>query len=163
MKEEYRRIVFCALALLVVSVGCYFLTAVSDYFGLLDLALIFNGFPALALWGFVTRRRLRSRATKPGTKVEAVASPVQANVVTTTTPAEKLGKIVKVSKSMLLDDLAAALGITRAGLMDKIIDWAAEFGFEIDGNQVVFGAGRKDDFIAQLEREFASWSKGGKI
>ncbi len=43
--------------------------------------------------------------------------------------------------------------------MGKIFDWAAECGFEVDGNQVVFGAGRKDAFIAALDKLFASWGK----
>ncbi len=73
-----------------------------------------------------------------------------------------LRKIVNVSKVLLLDDLAKALKITRDELMGQIFDWAVEFGFEIDENKVVFGVGRKDDFIAELEREFVDWGKASK-
>ena len=75
---------------------------------------------------------------------------------------EKLKKIVKVSKSLLLDDLAQALGITRADLLGKIFDWAETYGFEVDGDRVVFGGGQKNKFIADLEQEFAAWGKDGK-
>ncbi len=67
--------------------------------------------------------------------------------------------VVFAPKSILLDDLAQALGITRAILMDKVFDWAADLGFELDGDKVIFGAGRKDDFLATLDKEFATWGK----
>jgi len=42
-------------------------------------------------------------------------------------------------------------------LYDRIVDWAAEYGFTIDEDVVRFGSGRKDDFVAALDSAFSDW------
>ena len=73
---------------------------------------------------------------------------------------DKLRRIMKVSTSLEIAQLASLLGIDEKDLMDRIIDWAEQFGFQIDGNKVIFGQGNTAAFIDELNAAFGSW--GGK-
>ncbi len=75
---------------------------------------------------------------------------------------EQLKKLVQVSESLEIPQMAKILALTEDDLYAHIVDWAAEFGFTLDRQVVRFGAGKKDDFIAQLDKEFQSWETGGK-
>ncbi len=72
---------------------------------------------------------------------------------------EKLKKLVRVSKSLTVSQMAQILSLTEKELYERIVDWADQFGFSLDKDTVEFGAGRKDDFIASLDKEFESWGK----
>ena len=63
----------------------------------------------------------------------------------------KLRKLIQVSKKVNISRMAQILGIDEAILNERIVDWAMEYGFTIDGNFVDFEGGRKDDFIASLD------------
>ncbi len=78
---------------------------------------------------------------------------------------EKLKKLVRVSKSLTVPQMAQILDLTEKELYERIVDWADQFGFTLDKDTVEFGAGHKDDFLAQLDKEFATWGKspGGKV
>ncbi len=78
---------------------------------------------------------------------------------------EKLKKLIKVSKKLKVSEVALILQMAEKDLYPRLIDWAADFGFILDEGTVDFGGGRKDDFMAQLDKEFASWGKqpGGKV
>ena len=81
---------------------------------------------------------------------------------------EKLKKLVQVSKKLKVAQIAQILDLSEKGVYDRIVDWAAQFGFTLDVEVVEFGAGRKDDFIASLDAAFKDWggkveSKAGKI
>ncbi len=78
---------------------------------------------------------------------------------------EKLKKLVRVSESLEVPQMAKILSLTEDDLYARIVDWADQFGFTLDKDTVEFGAGHKDDFIASLDKEFASWGKqtGGKV
>ncbi len=72
---------------------------------------------------------------------------------------EKLKKMVQVSEKLKISQIAQILKLKEADVYDHIVDWAAEFGFTLDEDVVKFGVGRKDEFIASLEKEFADWGK----
>ena len=72
---------------------------------------------------------------------------------------EKLKKLVKVSERLKISQMAQILGMDETNLYDRIVDWAAEYGFTLDEDIVKFGAGRKDDFIAALDGAFQGWDK----
>ncbi len=74
---------------------------------------------------------------------------------------EKLKKLVQVSKKLKVGQMAQILDLTEKELYDRIVDWASQFGFTLDEDVVEFGVGRKDDFIASLDKEFANWGKTG--
>ncbi|HME53107.1 MAG TPA: PCI domain-containing protein [Candidatus Lokiarchaeia archaeon] len=81
---------------------------------------------------------------------------------------EKIARIVKVSDSLSLDDLALALDINRKDLMDNVFTWAERYGFRIAGNDIAFTGGRIDDFLNELDRQFTDWGlaekrKDGKL
>ncbi len=55
------------------------------------------------------------------------------------------------------------LGLDADTFSNKIFDWAAEFGFKIDGDFVVIEGGDVTGFISKLDAEFADWGqKDGK-
>src|SRR5271157_505410 len=71
----------------------------------------------------------------------------------------KLKKLVKVSEKLKISQMAQILNMDEAKLYDRIVDWAADFGFTIDEDVVKFSGGRKDDFIASMNNAFADWNK----
>ncbi|MHA1734280.1 MAG: hypothetical protein ACTSU5_20265 [Promethearchaeota archaeon] len=79
---------------------------------------------------------------------------------------EKLKKLVRVSDSLRVEQMARILGLDEAVLLDKIVDWAYEFGFRIDQDVVRFSVDGSsvEMFVEELEREFRAWDEepGGK-
>ncbi len=75
---------------------------------------------------------------------------------------EKLKTLVKVSRVMKIQQLAMILDMSESELYKYITDWAKQFGFIIDRDEVDFTGGRIDDFIITLEKEFEKWGKDGK-
>ena len=43
---------------------------------------------------------------------------------------------------------------------NKIFEWAREFDFIIDGDNLVINKDTVSDFIDALDKQFASWEKG---
>ncbi len=81
---------------------------------------------------------------------------------------EKIRKIMAVSSKLKLELMQQALQLPSEVFGAKIFDWAAEFGFRIDGDYVLFEGGDISGFIANLDREFQEWgeksrNKNGKI
>jgi hypothetical protein len=72
---------------------------------------------------------------------------------------EKLKKLVKVSSKLKISQMAKYIGLTEDQLSEHIVDWAEQFGFTLDEDTVIFGAGRKEDFIAALDGAFSDWGK----
>ena len=81
---------------------------------------------------------------------------------------EKIKKMVKVSDRLRLSMMRKALNIDEDVFMDKIFDWAVEYGFRIDGDFLNINQDTVSDFIDALDKQFSSWEeiekeKGGKI
>ncbi len=74
---------------------------------------------------------------------------------------QKLTKLVRVSKSLQIGQMATILGMEETELYDKIIDWADKFGFVLDQFVVEFTGTQKEAFIEELEREFSQWEAKG--
>ena len=72
---------------------------------------------------------------------------------------EKLKKLVKVSEKVKVSQMAQILNMDEAALYDRILDWAAEFGFTLIEDVVRFSGGRKDDFIASLDKAYTDWDE----
>ncbi len=72
---------------------------------------------------------------------------------------EKLKKLIQVSETLQITQVGEYLDLNGQELFNKLVDWAAEFGFTIDQQVVKYGSGRKDDFIAELDKEFKKWNK----
>jgi hypothetical protein len=71
---------------------------------------------------------------------------------------EKLGRLIRVSVKLKRQEIAEYLGLSGQELFDRLVVWAEEFGFRLDGEDVIFEGAKKDDFITALEKEFASWN-----
>lgn len=72
---------------------------------------------------------------------------------------DKLKKLVQVSKKVKVSQMAQILRMDEVELNERIVDWAEEYGFTLDGDFVEFGAGRKDEFINALNDAFSDWDK----
>ncbi len=76
---------------------------------------------------------------------------------------DKIRKMLVVSTRIKMDMMQRALGLDADTFSNKIFDWAAEFGFKIDGDFVVIEGGDVTGFISKLDAEFADWGiKDGK-
>ncbi len=67
---------------------------------------------------------------------------------------DTLKKLVEMSQELLLDDMAAALNLSRGDLMKNIVKWK-DFGLILKGNSVIIN--NKEDFIKALDRSFKDW------
>ncbi len=74
----------------------------------------------------------------------------------------KFEQLLRVSLKLKRAEISSYLGIPEQELFRMLVGWADKYGFKLDGDYIVFEGGRKDDFIAQLEAEFASWQTGTK-
>ncbi len=71
---------------------------------------------------------------------------------------EKLERLIRVSVKLKRQEIGEYLGLSKQELFDRLVTWAEQFGFKIDGDDVLFEGAQKDDFIAALEKEFSSWN-----
>jgi hypothetical protein len=78
---------------------------------------------------------------------------------------EKIRKMLTVSTRIKMDMMQRALSLDADTFSNKIFDWAADFGFKIDGDFVIIEGGDVTGFISKLDAEFADWGKktGGKV
>nr|MDO8110179.1 WD40 repeat domain-containing protein [Candidatus Sigynarchaeota archaeon] len=81
---------------------------------------------------------------------------------------QKIQKMMQVSKRLRIDMMREALGMDLKTFSDKMIDWAGQFGFHIDGDFVDFENADVNGFISTLDGYFADWNtktktKQGKI
>jgi len=78
---------------------------------------------------------------------------------------ETLRKMVKVSNRINMEMVKDALDLDDKTFNKKVIDWADEFGFKIDGNFLVINQDTVDDFINSLDASFEEWGRKetGKI
>ncbi len=72
---------------------------------------------------------------------------------------DRLKQLVQVSEKLRVGQIAQILDLTEAEVYRRLVDWATEFGFTIDEDLVKFGEGRKEDFLAQLDKEFQAWEQ----
>lgn len=73
------------------------------------------------------------------------------------TTLEKLKKILKVSVRIKMEQMRNILEMDQKTFDKKIIDWADEFGFTIDGDYISISKESVDDFINALDAQFKSW------
>jgi hypothetical protein len=67
----------------------------------------------------------------------------------------KIQKMMRVSKRIRLDMMREALGMDTKSFSDKMIDWADEFHFNIDGDYVDFEEADVNGFLTTLDGYFA--------
>jgi tetratricopeptide (TPR) repeat protein len=70
---------------------------------------------------------------------------------------EHIKKLMQVSTKVKLDRFQDGLGMNNKDFNRKIVDWAVEFGFTIDGDYVIVNKSTIDDFIIALDHQFKDW------
>ncbi len=79
---------------------------------------------------------------------------------------EKIKKIEEImieSDSLSLDTLRDTLKMDAHTFSNKILDWAIEYGFEIDGDYLITNKNTLSDFIDELDKYFTLWKKESSI
>ena len=70
---------------------------------------------------------------------------------------EHIKKLMQVSTKVKLDRFQDGLGMNNQDFNRKIVDWAVEFGFTIDGDYVIVNKSTIDDFMVALDHQFKDW------
>lgn len=76
---------------------------------------------------------------------------------------QKIKQILSVSTKLRMDMMRTALDLDEKTFIDRIFDWAFEFGFKIDGDFIIMGDADIEGFIAQLDQQFKNWNRTGKV
>ncbi|MBA7584206.1 hypothetical protein ES708_26159 [subsurface metagenome] len=76
---------------------------------------------------------------------------------------QKIEKMMVESDSLSLDTLRDALKMDAHTFSNKILDWAIDYGFEIDGDYLITNKSTISDFIDELDKYFTLWEKGSSI
>ncbi len=63
---------------------------------------------------------------------------------------EPLQKLLKVSTKVKFDMLQGTLGISKVEFEKRIVDWAEQFGFTIEGDVLAIKGGNVDGFVSAL-------------
>ncbi len=76
---------------------------------------------------------------------------------------KKLQQIIKVSNKLAVERIAQVLELSVDETWERVFDWAEKFHFTIDGDYILFNKDTVNDFIASMDKEFASWGSQGKV
>ena len=85
--------------------------------------------------------------------------------LTETITTERLGQLKKtlqVSTKMKLDRLQDILQMSNQEFNNKIVDWAHEFGFTIEGDYLIVNQSTVTDFLESLDDQFLEWGEGAR-
>jgi hypothetical protein len=69
----------------------------------------------------------------------------------------KIERIMKTSSKIRLDMMREILQLKSSTFNSKILDWALDFGFKIDGDYIIIEGADVDAFISDLDRQFENW------
>jgi len=73
---------------------------------------------------------------------------------------EKIKEMMEVSTRINLDRMQNVLNLDKKTFDNKIFEWARDFNFTIDGDNLIINKATVSDFIDALDKQFASWEKG---
>ena len=68
--------------------------------------------------------------------------------------------MMEVSTRINLDRMQNVLNMDKKTFDNKIFEWARDFNFTIDGDNLIINKETVSDFIDALDKQFASWEKG---
>ena len=75
---------------------------------------------------------------------------------------EKLERMMRVSTRINLDRMQDVLDMSKKKFNNKIFEWAEEYGFTIDSNDLVVNKDTVSDFIDMLDGRFNDWQEKEK-
>jgi hypothetical protein len=139
----------------IISVVSQYLTfwVILSFESTIVLFLIFSIPPAL-LGAYIKRRIPRKdRKIEKETKQEAVEGGRM----------KKFQEIISVSDRLSVQRIAEVLEMSSKDIWKRVFDWAKQFNFRIDGEDLVFNKETVNEFIASLDTEFRKWGKDGKV
>jgi len=71
----------------------------------------------------------------------------------------QLKKTLQVSTKLSMNRLQDSLQMADQEFNRKIVDWAHEFGFTIEGEYVIVNQSTVSDFLESLDNQFSEWSQ----
>ena len=74
----------------------------------------------------------------------------------------QLKKTLQVSTKLHLNRLQDGLQMSNQEFNRKIVDWAHEFGFTIEGEFLIVNQSTVSEFLDSLDNQFSDWSKTSK-
>lgn len=75
----------------------------------------------------------------------------------------KIERIMKTSSKIRLDMMREILQLNSSTYNSKILDWALDFGFKIDGDYIIIEGADVNAFISDLDRQFEHWKTKEKV
>jgi alkylation response protein AidB-like acyl-CoA dehydrogenase len=72
---------------------------------------------------------------------------------------QRLKQLMSVSDRIRMDQMLNILDIDRRTFDLKLLDWAIEFGFKIDGDYIQLKQETMDSFIDMLDAQFEEWAE----
>ncbi|UYP47465.1 Beta-barrel assembly-enhancing protease [Candidatus Lokiarchaeum ossiferum] len=75
---------------------------------------------------------------------------------------DRLKKTLQVSTKLRLDRLQEGLNMSGLEFNRKIVDWAFEFGFTIEGEYLLVNKSTVSDFLVTLDENFNEWTENSK-
>jgi parallel beta-helix repeat protein len=76
---------------------------------------------------------------------------------------EALKRLIKVYTRIKTSKMRSLLGMDRFSFQKKILSWAEQYGFKLDGDWVIFSEGKLDTFIDDVDALFNEWSNQEKM
>jgi parallel beta-helix repeat protein len=76
---------------------------------------------------------------------------------------EALKRLIKVYTRIKASRMRSLLGMDRVSFQKKILSWAEQYGFKLDGDWVLFPEGNLDAFIDDVDAMFNEWSSQEKM
>ena len=67
--------------------------------------------------------------------------------------------MMEVSTKIKIDMMHDVLGLDKSIFNKKLFDWAAQFGFTIDGDYLIVNRDSIDNFINELDASFKLWNE----
>lgn len=110
---------------------------------------------SLALIGAYVKRRRGRKGRKAEKEVKQRAAE-EARM-------KKLQDIISVSNSVPVQRIAQVLGMSLDDVWKRVFDWAKQFNFRIEAENLVFNEETVNEFITSLDAEFRKWGKDGKV
>lgn len=75
---------------------------------------------------------------------------------------EKLSKLLQISTKIKIEDMTTLLKMKRSELIEKLIEWADKFSYQIDGDYISIQKDEISNFIELLDNKFDSWKYENK-
>jgi len=114
------------------------------------IVILFNA------WGTARKKEMKANDMRENAlkKLKELAKTPPTEIPESLMVPETLGKILQKGFSIRMKDVRALLGMEQEAFDTAIVDMAIEYGFWIDGDNLVFDAGKYDMFMDKVREIF---------